>query len=439
MHMLLRLSLIVLLLGSTSSKLLKKNKGKSSKKLTNKNKKFLKKDTGYIEHEDGTYIGVKYAAKSKNELTHSQAQAKCQSLFGTSLATILDATDQAEIEELLGDSDWGNAVNKVWVGFKKMRDQTEDGMNWGNAVTADKQFAWEPCSTCYEGYDCSADDEYKDNWHGRSYILLEGDIDDVVNEKCGVLLRGSKANLGKWGLNHCSAKREFICNAPGGRYETLAFDECLSPSDPCDAALNIAFLLDESINGLDLDAVNGFVEGIVESDINDASFVSVVEFSGKDWLTYRQTVDFTTDKDTVISALQNNEDDVTFDDFNSIVVTDYSDVVDQAMSESNVVIVFSDGNSEDILSADYPEGVYVMFVLYYNNGVGNVDLSATFPNMVALAGQNVFKVEPSTLASEVEPYIEEAVCVSSTSSAWSVYGAMFGDTLSVDGRASFVG
>eukprot|EP01084_Bolivina_argentea_P208618 355615_1 len=287
MHMLVRLSLVFLVLCSTSGKLFKKKK---SNKVSNKNKKLFRKDTGFIYSNSGNYIGVKVAKKSKDELNHAKAQAYCKSKYGTSLATIYDSTDQAEIDDLLEDSDWGNAVNRVWFGLKKRKDE---------------QFEWE-----LDDMDCSAKDQYTDSFHKTSNVL-PGGVKNLLVDKlnvavCGVLKRGSQSMLGMWGLNFCGMKREFICNAPSGKYGT-SWDECpedeeltLETDDEVtcdeDGALNIAFLLDES---LDLDVANGWVEAIVGSDVNDASFVSVFEFKGDDWLTYRQTVDFTDDKDAV--------------------------------------------------------------------------------------------------------------------------------------------
>eukprot|EP01084_Bolivina_argentea_P208617 355614_1 len=195
MHMLVRLSLVFLVLCSTSGKLFKKKK---SNKVSNKNKKLFRKDTGFIYSNSGNYIGVKVAKKSKDELNHAKAQAYCKSKYGTSLATIYDSTDQAEIDDLLEDSDWGNAVNRVWFGLKKSKDNI---------------FEWE-----LDGMDCSAEDQYRVNWHLTADLYTEGI--KIQSTMCGVLKRGGPfaRTLGTWGLNYCGFKREFICNAPSGKY-----------------------------------------------------------------------------------------------------------------------------------------------------------------------------------------------------------------------------
>eukprot|EP01084_Bolivina_argentea_P208619 355616_1 len=248
MHMLVRLSLILFLLGSTSGGLFKKKNKKA--KVKNKDKRIFKKFTGEIDL-GGNYIGVKVAAKAKNELNYEQAQAYCQSKYSTSLATILTKDDQEEIEELLYSDDWGKAVVRVWVGFKKMNDNP-----YSTVLTENKQYAWKPCSDCPTGSDCSAADTFKDtSFHKISYPLWGEDLGDVTIGLCGVLRRGNKAALGTWGLNQCWLKREFICNSPTGNYATLPWDECASSESEtddatCDSdgALNIAFLLDESLD-----------------------------------------------------------------------------------------------------------------------------------------------------------------------------------------------
>eukprot|EP01084_Bolivina_argentea_P003651 6869_1 len=150
------------------------------------------------------YIGL--SAPSSQELKWIHAQSYCQFHYGTSLATILNASDQAEIEalvvEMLVDNGGGEDGDQSSVGFSTSDSSTEN-------------IAWAPCGrTIHEEctYNpCEANTEYNAAWHQH-----EGSYE---RDRCGYIKKGNNGGtLGKWVFDICDYLRDFICNAPNGKY-----------------------------------------------------------------------------------------------------------------------------------------------------------------------------------------------------------------------------
>eukprot|EP01084_Bolivina_argentea_P038107 70471_1 len=175
------------------------------------------------------YIGL--SAPSGQEPCWDYAQDYCQSQYSTSLATIRTPSDQSEIEALVQQMNVNNGGgqdgSKAWIGF-------------ANADSSTKNIAWAPCARgTYEEctYNpCQANTYYMDT----SFHEKEGSYD---RPRCGEVQRGNgDTTLGKWSFHSCGSTyggdnaKDFICNAPNGKYGTDII--CYPTSSPTPSPTN---------------------------------------------------------------------------------------------------------------------------------------------------------------------------------------------------------
>ena len=139
--------------------------------------------------------------------TWYEAESYCNRVYGTSLATVLDATDNSELVSGLNTYK-GNIEGNVWIGWRELS-------GW---------LIWAPCTkaNCVgTDWKCYARDEVYSSWH-----LSEAKFD--ASATCG----GIKQSNSKWHDRVCTTKRDFVCNSntPTARYKDIGSTLCMAPT-----------------------------------------------------------------------------------------------------------------------------------------------------------------------------------------------------------------